>query len=60
MKRIELPHGTISRIADHLGVSLPTVRAALRYKTNHELARRIRLEAMASGGVVLTDKTENI
>ncbi|MBR3947337.1 MAG: hypothetical protein IKJ56_09620 [Bacteroidales bacterium] len=39
-----------------LGCTQPTIRAALRYKSNTPLARKIRFLALKKGGVAVNTK----
>ena len=48
--RIIVPLGKITSLAKHFGVSTYTVRRALRYDTESQLAGRIRTEAMKNYG----------
>ena len=48
--RIICPKGKISSLAKHFGVSVYTVRRALRYDTDSELSYLIRKEAMENYG----------
>ncbi|MBQ6100924.1 MAG: hypothetical protein IJL04_01380 [Bacteroidales bacterium] len=54
MKMILIKHGDRERIMKAMGVTYPTVRRALRYESNSEVARKIRTYALRSlGGKVL-------
>ena len=48
--RIIVPHGGISVLATKFGVSLPTVRSALRGNSRTALSGRIRESALSCGG----------
>ena len=47
---IIIPYGSRSRMAKELGVSMETVRKALKYITDSEEAIRIRKEALTNYG----------
>lgn len=54
MKMILIKHGDRERIMKAMGVTYPTVRRALRYECDSEVARKIRAYALSSlGGKVL-------
>ena len=54
MKMILVKHGDRERIMKAMGVTYPTVRRALRYECDNEVARKIRAYALRSlGGKVL-------
>lgn len=54
MKMILIKHGDRERIMKAMGVTYPTVRRALRYECDSEVARKIRAYALHSlGGKVL-------
>lgn len=52
MKRILLPYGEITRIAQITGVSRQTVSSALKFITKSERAERIRNLATVRGGEI--------
>lgn len=55
-QQILLPHGQSKKIGEALNVSQPTIREALRYQSNTEVAKRIRHTAVKEfGGVVYGD-----
>lgn len=43
--KIIVPHGNIKRMATHFGVCTESIRRALNYNMDTELASRIRTEA---------------
>jgi hypothetical protein len=47
---IKVEYGEVRRLMKRHKVSAPTVRAALKYKSNTLLAQKIRASAKASGG----------
>lgn len=59
MKRIIVDYGTVSELCKTFGVSMVTVRRALRYETSTELAGKIRALAMKKGGVELDEQPKN-
>lgn len=59
MKRIIVDYGTVSELCKTFGVSMVTVRRALRYQTDTELAGKIRTLAMKKGGVELDEQPKN-
>lgn len=59
MKRIIVDYGTVSELCRTFGVSMVTVRRALRYETSTELAGKIRALAMKKGGVELDEQPKN-
>lgn len=59
MKRIIVNYGTVSELCKTFGVSMVTVRRALRYETSTELAGKIRALAMKKGGVELDEQPKN-
>lgn len=59
MKRIIVDYGTVSELCKAFGVSMVTVRRALRYETSTELAGKIRALAMKKGGVELDEQPKN-
>lgn len=59
MKRIIVDYGTVSELCKTFGVSMVTVRRALRYQTDTELAGKIRALAMKKGGVELDEQPKN-
>lgn len=50
MKQIITPRGEVKYLAELFTVSVPTVIAALHYRTNTPLAIRIRKAAIERGG----------
>lgn len=48
-------HGLRRQIMEALKVSYPTCRAALRYETDTEIARKIRGYAMNHGGMAVEE-----
>lgn len=48
--RIIVPQGKITALSKHFGVSVYTVRRALKYDTESELAGMIRKEALKNYG----------
>lgn len=50
MNTIKVPHGCRNQLAKIFGVSLPTVRKALKGKTDNDLARKIRKAALENKG----------
>lgn len=54
MALIKLQHGKQSKLAQDFGVSLVTVRAALRGKTKSDLANMLRKAAIERGAQVYT------
>lgn len=59
MKRIIVDYGTVSELCKTFGVSMVTVRRALRYETSTKLAGKIRALAMKKGGVELDEQPKN-
>lgn len=59
MKRIIVDYGTVTELCRTFGVSMVTVRRALRYETSTELAGKIRALAMKKGGVELDEQPKN-
>ena len=59
MKRIIVDYGTVSELCKTFGVSMVTVRRALRYQTDTELAGKIRTLAMKKGGTELDEQPKN-
>lgn len=59
MKRIIVDYGTVTELCRTFGVSMVTVRRALRHETSTELAGKIRALAMKKGGVELEYRNEN-
>jgi DeoR/GlpR family transcriptional regulator of sugar metabolism len=59
MKRIIVDYGTVTELCRTFGVSMVTVRRALRYETSTELAGKIRAVAMKKGGVELDEQPKN-
>jgi hypothetical protein len=55
-KQILVPHGKISKLMKAFNTTCPTVRAALRYQTNTDLARKIRHAAVTVFGGAETGK----
>ena len=56
-KRIVVPFGATRRIAEHFGITMQTVRNALRFITEGELPDMIRKEAVTNyGGSLATTK----
>lgn len=53
MKQIIVGYGVVKQLQDELHTSRVTVGAALRLRTNTELARKIRQRAMQLGGVMM-------
>ena len=51
MRQIVVEYGVNTEIMAALGCTQPTIRAALRYKSNTPLARKIRFLALKKGGV---------
>lgn len=51
MRQIVVEYGVNTEIMAALGCAQPTIRAALRYKSNTSLARKIRFLALKKGGV---------
>lgn len=52
-KFVRIDYGYNVKIANHCSCSLPTIRRALRYETNHKLAVEIREYAIKEcGGVI--------
>lgn len=51
MRQIIVEYGVNTEIMAALGCTQPTIRAALRYKSNTPLARKIRFLALKKGGV---------
>lgn len=51
MRVIAVEYGVNTEIMAALGCTQPTIRAALRYKSNTSLARKIRFLALKKGGV---------
>lgn len=47
---IIVPHGQTTKIANHVGCTIQTVRNALRYKSDTDQAQRIRKEAIENYG----------
>lgn len=48
--RIELPYGRAKELQQHFGVTRNTVRAALRFATTSDLAKRIQQAAIEDFG----------
>ena len=48
MKMIKIEHGGRKQIMAALGVTYPTVRAALNYESDSDVAKRIRTYAIRS------------
>lgn len=59
MKRIIVNYGTVTELCRTFGVSMVTVRRALRYETSTELAGKIRALAMKKGGTELDEQPKN-
>ena len=59
MKRIIVDYGTVSELYKTFGVSMVTVRRALRYQTDTELARKIRALALKKGGIEVSEGKVN-
>ena len=57
-KFVKIDYGYNIKIANHCSCSLPTIRRALRYETNHELAVKIREYALKEcrGEICYIDK----
>ena len=55
MKQILLPVGERKKLAALFGVSVPTVWAALRWKTKSQLSEKIRQTALKKGGKIYED-----
>ena len=53
--RVIVNHGEVNKLADLFGVSLPTVRSALRGKTSTKLSQNIRETALNRGGVQIVE-----
>lgn len=51
MRQIVVEYGVNTEIMAALGCTQPTIRAALRFKSNTSLARKIRFLALKKGGV---------
>ena len=49
-KKIVVPYGTLSRIAEAFGCQIRTVRKALAFETNSEQAELIRTKAIKEYG----------
>ncbi len=59
MKQIIVGYGGVKQLCKEFGTSRVTVGAALRLRTNTELARRIRQRALQLGGVVMVAESVN-
>lgn len=55
--QIIMPHGAAKELGRVLRVSQPTIREALRYKSDTEIARKIRHTAVKEFGGVETTET---
>lgn len=55
-KEILIKHGVRKRLMSAFGVSYPTVRNALRYKSHTELAQRIRYVTKKRYGGIEVEK----
>lgn len=53
VKQIHIEHGLRKQIMEELGVTYPTVKAALTYKSDTLTAKTIRRYAIEHGGVIL-------
>lgn len=53
-RRIILPYGGTAKIAKHFGVTMQTVRNALKFTTDGELPDMIRKEAIQNYGGALS------
>ena len=59
MKQIIVGYGVVKQLENELHTSRVTVGAALRLRTNTELARKIRQRALQLGGVVMEAEKVN-
>lgn len=60
VQQIKVPHGQSLKLAKHFGVTIQTVRNALKFIYESELAASIRKEAIENYGgkkVTLNEKT---
>ena len=53
-----MEHGEITRLAEKFNVSLPTVRDALRFKSQSHKAGMLRKAALENGGVLKGSKND--
>ena len=53
-----MEHGEITRLAKKFNVSLPTIRDALRFKTQSHRANMLRKVALENGGVLKKSKND--
>lgn len=51
MKRIIIGYGVSKKIMEDIGVTAPTIIAALKYETHTDKAKKIRQRALQLGGV---------
>lgn len=60
ISRVIVDHGEMNALATLFGVSLPTVRSALRGKTFTKLAQSIREIALVRGGTRVIELNQDI
>lgn len=53
MKKIEVENGKKKELMHLCNATYPTVRAALRFRSDTHLAKKIRNMALAMGGVLM-------
>lgn len=53
IKEIKIEHGLRKEIMAQLNTTYPTVKSALMFRSNTQLAERIRAYALAHGGIVV-------